>query len=68
DPTQDAANVETGVRKGNSDLVGLMRDLIDVTRASNNRPINVTVSPSSGWGFHNVASGAAIAAIMGVEV
>lgn len=68
DPTQDAANVETGVRKGNSDLVGLMRDLIDVTRASNSRPINVTVSPSSGWGFHNVASGAAVAAVTGAEV
>ena len=67
DPAQEASNVETGVRRGNSDLVGLIRDLIDVTRASNNRPISVTVSPSSGWGFHNAASGAAAAAVTGSE-
>ena len=65
DPAQEAANVETGVRKGNSDLVGLIRDLIDVTRASNNRPISVTVSPSSVWGFHNVASGIAVDKVIG---
>lgn len=67
DPAQDAANVETGVRRGNSDLVGLIRDLIDVTRASNNRPINVTVSPSSAWGFHTRASNAQAAAVTGDE-
>lgn len=51
DPARDVANVETGVRNGNKNLEGLIRDLIATTDRVANRPINVSMFPSSNWGF-----------------
>lgn len=65
DPARDAANVEAGVRNGNKNLEGLMRDLIAATDRVSSRPINVSLFPSSGWGFHNAKSNDAYEKVTG---
>lgn len=65
DPAQEASNVENGVRRGNKNLEDLLDRLITATNRAADRPITFSLFPSSGWGFHNVASGVAVDKVTG---
>ena len=56
DPSQEASNVESGVRKGNKPLEDLLDRLIAATNRNADRPITISLFPSSTWGFHGKAS------------
>ena len=53
DPQQEISNTASGVERGNRNLEGLMRDLLAAMNRVGDRPITVSLFPSSGWGNTN---------------
>lgn len=53
DPQQEISNTASGVERGNRNLEGLMRDLLAAMNRVGDRPITVSLFPSSGWGSTN---------------
>lgn len=67
-PAQEATNVETGVARANKPLEDLVRELIRATNRVGDRPVTVSLFPSSGWGSTNRQSESRYEAVTGFNV
>ena len=65
DPQQEISNTASGVERGNRNLESLMRDLLAAMNRVGDRPITVSLFPSSGWGSTNRKSEAQYEAVTG---